>query len=134
MQRIYISSKGNIYEAILNKNWKELDSLTTDTLSEVLAYRAFWTLGIALFGLLIVGIINKLYKVEKLNSILLFLIIIGLLFSGFFLSGITNNYLNYFCAIFSKSYGLSFFIGGIIITLIGITILWKTISINKNSF
>lgn len=72
-------------------------------------------------------------KIHIINSIILFLVIIGITLTGFFLTGITNQYLNYFCGIFAENYGLSFFIGGTILTTIGITILWKTINLNKNT-
>ena len=133
IQRLYVASKGKIYEAALDENWVKFESLTNESLGDVLAYRAFWTLGIIIVGIFVVGIINWKNKVRIINSIIVFGIIVGITVTGFFLSGITNQYLNYFCGIFAESYGISFFVGGNILTIIGIAILWKTINLNKNT-
>ncbi|MBU3012188.1 hypothetical protein KO506_12295 [Polaribacter vadi] len=133
IQRLYIASQGKIYDAVINENWKKFESLTSESLGQFFANRAIWTIGIILIGILTIGIINWRKKIHTINSIILFLVIIGITLTGFFLTGITNQYLNYFCGIFAKNYGLSFFIGGTILTTIGITILWKTISLNKNT-
>jgi hypothetical protein len=133
IQRLYIASQGKIYDAVINENWKKFESLTSDSIGEFFSNRALWTFGIILVGFLAVGIINWINKIRIINSIIVFLIIVGISVTGFFLSGTTNQYLNYFCGIFSESYGVSFFIGGTILTIIGIAILWKSISLNKNT-
>ena len=133
IQRLYIASQGKIYDAVINGNWKKFESLTSDSLGEFFYKRALWTFGIILVGFLAVGIINWINKIRIINSIILFLIIVGITMTGFFLNGIPNQYLNYFCELFAESYGLSFFIGGTILTTIGVAILWKSIDFNKNT-
>ena len=133
IQRLYLASQGEIYDAALNQNWGKFESLTSESIGEVFANRAFWTFGIILVGVFAVGIINWKNRIRIINSIILFIIIIGITLTGFFLSGITNQNLNYFCGIFAESYGISFFVGGNILTIIGIAILWKTINLNKNT-
>jgi hypothetical protein len=129
IQRLYIASQAKIYDAVINENWKKFESLTSDSIGEFFSNRALWTFGIILVGFLAVGIINWINKIR----IILFLIIVGISVTGFFLSGTTNQYLNYFCGLFAESYGLSFFIGGTILTTIGVAILWKSIDFNKNT-
>ena len=133
IQRLYIASQGKIYDAVINEDWKKFESLTSESLGQFFANKAIWTIGIILVGILTIGIINWRKKIHIINSIILFLVIIGISLTGFFLSGITNQYLNYFCGIFAEKYGISFFIGGTILTIIGITILWKSINLNKNT-
>ncbi|GGD87311.1 hypothetical protein GCM10011312_09240 [Planktosalinus lacus] len=65
---------------------------------------------------------------------MLFLLIIGIAPTGFYMKGIVNNYLNYFSGLFGDTAGISFFIGGTILTLIGIAILWKTINRHKKHY
>ncbi|MHB0756862.1 hypothetical protein [Polaribacter sp. M15] len=133
IQRLYVASQGQKYDALMSQNWEKFESLTSESVGQFFANRAFWTLGIILVGILIIGIINWKNKIGIINTMLLFLIVIGIAMNGFFLTGITHQYLNYFCGIFAESWGISFLIGGIIITLIGILILWKTINLNKNT-
>ena len=133
IQRLYIASQGKIYDAVINEDWKKFESLTSESLGQFFTNKAIWTIGIILVGILTIGIINWRKKIHIINSIILFLVIIGISLTGFFLSGITNQYLNYFCGIFAEKYGISFFIGGTILTIIGITILWKSINLNKNT-
>jgi len=83
---------------------------------------------------LVIGYINWKSKISIINSILLFLLIIGISVTGFFMKGIVNNYLNYFSGLFGETYGIPFFIGGTILTLIGITILWQTLSRHKKHY
>ncbi len=133
LQRLYMASQGLKYDALLNENWDKFKSLTSESLGDFFAMRAFWTLGFISFGIIAIGVINWKKGVAIINSIILFIIILGVTMTGFFLSGITNNYLNYFCGIFTENYGTSFFVGGNILTIIGIVILWKTINLNKNT-
>lgn len=132
LQRLYIASQGQKYDAVMSENWEKFESLTSESIGQFFVNRAYWTFGIILVGILAIGIINWKNKIRIINSIILLVIVLGISMTGFFLSGITNQYLNYFCGIFAESYGLSFFIGGTILTIIGITILWKSINLNKN--
>lgn len=132
LQRLYIASQGQKYDAVMSENWEKFESLTSESIGQFFVNRAYWTFGIILVGILAIGIINWKNKIRIINSIILLVIVLGISMTGFFLSGITNQYLNYFCGIFAESYGLSFFIGGTILTIIGIAILWKSINLNKN--
>jgi hypothetical protein len=134
LQRLYVASQGAKYDAIMSDNWEKFESLTTLTIGQFIANRAIWTLIIILMGVLVIGLINWKNKINIINSILLFLLIIGVSFTGFFMKGIVNNYLNYFSGLFGETYGTPFFIGGTILTLIGITILWQTLSRHKKHY
>ena len=133
IRRLQIAYNGEKYEALINDDWKKFKSLTNETVGDLFAYGALWVVGIIIFGILVIGFINWKNKIKIINSVAVFVIIIGIAVTGSFMSGIINKYLNYFCGLFAKSYSISFLIGGIILSLVGITILWKAIDINKKS-
>ncbi len=134
LQRLYVASQGAKYDAIMSNNWEKFETLSTLTVGHFFAYRAIWTFGIIITGVLVIGLINWKNKISKINSILFFLLITGISVTGFFVKGILNNYLNYFCGLFGDKYGISFLIGGTILTLIGISILWITIRRYKKNY
>jgi len=127
LQRLYVASQGAKFDALMNNNWELFESHTSLTIGQFLSNRAIWTLITILFSFTIIGFINWINKIKIINSVLVFLFIIGISVTGFFMKGVINNYLNYFCGLFGHKYGTSFFIGGIILTIFGITILWQTI-------
>ena len=133
LQRLYMASQGSKYDALINENWEKFESLTSQTAGQFFANRTYWTIGFILIGTLTISFINWKYTIRVINSIILFLIISGISMTGFFLQGITNRYLNYFCGLFGGKYGFSFLVGGFILTLIGILILWKTINDYKST-
>ncbi|MEX0998273.1 MAG: hypothetical protein WDZ45_14580 [Flavobacteriaceae bacterium] len=134
LQRLYVASQGAKYDALMNENWEKFEYLTNLTAGQFLANRGIWTFGILITGVLVIGFLNWKKKINIINSILLFLLIIGIAPTGFYMKGIVNNYLNYFSGLFGEKYGISFFIGGTILTLIGITILWMTLSKYKKQY
>jgi len=133
IKRFYVAYNGKEFDALLNEDWEKFDSLTNLSGSEFLVNQIYWTMISLIIGLLIVGIINGKYKFGIINSIVVLILTFGISATGIYSSGIINRYLNYFCGLFAEGYGMAFLIGGLIILLVGITILWKTIMLNKNT-
>ena len=117
----------------MNEDWEKFESLTDVRIGQFFADQAYWTLASLLIGILAVGLINWKNKFGIINSIVVLILTFGISATGIYSSGIINRYLNYFCGIFAEGYGMAFLIGGLIILLIGITILWKTIQLNKST-
>ncbi|GGK35758.1 hypothetical protein GCM10007962_32640 [Yeosuana aromativorans] len=131
IDRLYVAFNGEKFDALINENWKKFELLTNVRIGQFFANQAYWTLAILIIGILIVGLINWKNKFGIINSIVVLILTFGISATGIYSSGIINRYLNYFCGIFAKGYGIAFLIGGLIILLIGILILWKTIMMNK---
>lgn len=133
LKRLYVAYNGKQFDALMSRNWEEFELLTDVRASQFLADQAYWTLTSLIIGLLIVGLINWKYKFGIINSIIVLLLTFGISITGFYSTGIVNRYLNYFCGLFAEGYGIAFLIGGLIIFLIGVIILWKTIALHKNT-
>ncbi len=133
IQRLYLASQGEKFNAIMNNDLDKYYSLTSIYASEFFVRRGYWTVGAFIFGILLIGIINWKSKINIINSILTFLIVFILFPTGVFVKGILNNYLNYFSGLFSENYSISFLISGAILSLIGLTILWKTTQNKRNT-
>ena len=131
IDRLYVAYNGKEFDALMNKDWEKFESLTDLSGGHFLANQAYWTLYALVIGIFAVGLINWKNKFGIINSIAVVILTIGISSTGIYSSGIINRYLNYFCGIFAEGYGMAFLIGGLIILLIGILILWKTITMNK---
>ncbi len=133
LKRLYVAYNGKQFDALMSGDWRKFELLTDVKAGQFLANQAYWTLTSLIIGLLIVGLINWKYKFGIINSIIVLLLTFGISITGFYNTGIVNRYLNYFCGSFAEGYGMAFLIGGLIIFLIGVIILWKTITLHKNT-
>ena len=131
LKRLYVAYNGKLFDALMNDDWKKFKSLTDERIGQFFADQAYWTLASLIIGILAVGLVNWKYKFGIINSIVVLILTFGISATGFYTSGIVNRYLNYFCGLFAKGYGMAFLIGGLIILLTGITIMWKTITMIK---
>ncbi|CAM1359693.1 conserved membrane hypothetical protein [Tenacibaculum sediminilitoris] len=133
LQRIYIAAQGVKYDALAAGNLKKLELLIQpESIGQFIANRVFWTFGIILCLIFIVGLINWKNQIEIMNSIILLILVLGISCTGFFFDGFVNQYLNYFCGLFSESYEVAFGIGGVILFIIGVGFFLKAMSLNKN--
>lgn len=133
INRFYVAYNGNQFDALMSEDWEKFESLTDVRVGEFFANQAYWTIASLIIGILIVGLINWKNKFGIINSIAVLILTFGISATGIYSDGIINRYLNYFCGIFAEGYGMAFLIGGLIIALIGIMILWKTIKMNKST-
>jgi hypothetical protein len=133
IDRFYVAYNGNQFDALTSEDWEKFESLTDVRVGEFFANQAYWTIASLIIGILIVGLINWKNKFGIINSIVVLILTFGISATGIYSDGIINRYLNYFCGIFAEGYGMAFLIGGLIIALIGIMILWKTIKMNKST-
>lgn len=131
IDRLYVAYNGKQFDALMNEDWEKFENLTDVRIGQFFADQAYWTLASLIIGILAVGLVNWKYKFGIINSIIVLILTLGISATGIYSSGIINRYLNYFCGLFAKGYGMAFLIGGLIILLIGITILWITITMNK---
>ncbi|OAD90368.1 hypothetical protein A7A78_06465 [Aequorivita soesokkakensis] len=133
IQRLYLASQREKFNAIMSDDLDKYYSLTSLKASDFFIVRGYWTFGAFILGILIIGIINWKNKINIINSILTFVIVLLLFPTGVFVKGILNNYLNYFSGLFSENYSISFLIGGSILSLIGLIILWRITHAKENT-
>lgn len=132
LQRVYLATQGVKYDALANRDWDKFEDLIhPETASQFFVNRVLWTFGFTLCLIFIIGLINWKNKVEIINSIILFIIVLSISSTGFFLRGVVNQYLNYFCGLFGESYGIAFTIGGALFFMVGAVFFWKAISLSK---
>ena len=135
IDRLYIAFHGEKFEVLINEkwNWEKFESITDINYGQFFVNQIYWNIAVLIFGILVVGIINWKNKIGVINSILVLILTIGTSATGIYSTGIINRYLNNFCGLFADGFGIAFLIGGLILALIGITILWKTIKKNNNT-
>ncbi|MGS2763677.1 hypothetical protein [Sinomicrobium sp. M5D2P9] len=123
IQRLYVASQGKEYDALVNMDFDKFETLTSQRVGDFFMSRFYWTLYAFIFLTLFIFLLNRKFNIHYINSILNFVIVFTLFPLGFFFHGFANNYLNYFCRLFGEKHGLSFFIGGTILCIIGFLIL-----------
>lgn len=131
VKRFYIAYNGKLYDVLMNEDWEKYESLTDLSGPELLVNEIYWFLTTLLISILVIVLINWKNKFGHINSIAVIIITLGISSTEFYSSGFINRYLNYFCGIFAEGYGMAFLVGGSIILLVGVLILWKTITLHK---
>lgn len=132
IKRLYVAYNSDKIEAIIRRDWDRYNALTDIGISDFMANQVYWILIPLVLGIVIVWLINLRSKFGLINSITVLAITSGISVTGFYGTGTINEFLNYFCGFFSKQSGISYSIGGLILLLVGIIILWKTVMTFKN--
>jgi len=83
-----------------------------------------------LFGIFIASFLNWRNRLSSLNTILVAIVMYIIMRFKFFRKGILSRLFNSFISIFSDDSATQFIVGGIIFTLIGVTILWLSVKPN----
>ncbi len=133
VKRLYIATQADIYHALMRNDYHAVESLTDQTMGEILANPYRLMLGSFIVGILLIAIINWKYKTSILNTILTFVIIFPMYPLGVFHNGFIARLFNTFCYLFSKNSATAFFIGGVIILFGAFSLLRTSIIINKDS-
>ena len=129
VKTIHTATQSKVYEAIIAG--ESIEGLTDLTLGEVLTHQVFWPLGAFFLGVLVLAVINRIYRTSILNTILIFVVVFSLFPLGIIFDGFLSQLFNSFCFLFSEKIGTAFYTGGIIITLISIGLFWRSITLNK---
>ena len=79
------------------------------------------------FGIIVIAFMNWKNKLSALNTILVSIVMYIILRLKFFRKGVFANFFDYFTSAFTDDLKTQFIIGGIIFTVIGITILWLSV-------
>ena len=83
-----------------------------------------------LFGIFIASFLNWRNRLSSLNTILVAIVMYIIMRFKFFRKGILSRLFDSFISIFSDDSATQFIVGGIIFTLIGVTILWLSVKPN----
>lgn len=127
IQRLYVTSQGEKYQAIFTDNWDKFESLTSLSPGEFILYRAYWAFGAFIVGSILIGIVNRRNKISVINLVIILIVMFLLFTAGLFTNSLINIYMNSFGGLFSDSFATSNLIGGVVFTLISIVLFWKVI-------
>lgn len=127
IQRLYVTSQGEKYQAIFTDNWDKFESLTSLSPGEFTLYRAYWAFGAFIVGSILIGIVNRRNKISVINLVIILIVMFLLFTAGLFTNSLINIYMNSFGGLFSDSFATSNLIGGVVFTLISIVLFWKVI-------
>lgn len=83
-----------------------------------------------LLGIFIASFLNWRNRFSSLNTILVAIVMYIIMRFKFFRKGILSRLFDCFISIFSDDSAIQFIVGGIIFTLIGVTILWLSVKPN----
>ena len=133
MKRLYIASYSDVYEAIIAEDFDKLELLTDLSIGEFITNQVLWPFGFFLVGVLLIGLINWRYKASILNSSLTFIIVFPLFPLGLFSRGYVSSSFNSFCYLFAEKMETAFYIGGTVLTLIAVALLWLTVRLYRKS-
>jgi hypothetical protein len=102
-------------------------------LSDFLSYQVYWAFGSYFLGMAIVALINWKKKNHFLNTIFVSILGFTIFPTKILFRGVISDFFNYLGGIFTKDYTYSFLIGGLMLTLIGSLLIWKSISLGKGT-
>ena len=127
LKRFYVAFHALEYEAIANNDFEKLDGMYDKGFFQFYLDQAYWMLGFTVVCILSVWVLNRINKIKPINSIVITIVIIGLSFAGFFVKGPFNQLLDMFCEILSTEFAIAYFIGGLVLSLIGTYTMWFTL-------
>ncbi|MEP0212213.1 MAG: hypothetical protein ABJD66_03290 [Cellulophaga sp.] len=119
VKRFYFST-----QPILNQ---ETDKLTSESIVYFLMESALWGIGTLIFAGLIIGILKWKLKQSIIDSVLAIIFVFALFPFGFFNGGLFNSIFNSIGGLFTDIKTSSALISGIILTVIGFSLLWRSI-------
>lgn len=93
-------------------------------------YLAFVT---AALGIVFVAFMNWKSKNHYINTVIVFLLLLVTFFSGIIFNNTISQYFSYFEKLFGKSYGYGYFACGIMLSLVGSVLIYKSIRIQKSA-
>lgn len=127
LKRLFVGYNADLIQALIKEDFDKFETLTDISASQFILDQVYWNTFSLILSLLLIISINWRYKLGILNSVILFTVALGILYSGLLTSGVINSLFNSFCKLFGSELGLSYFIGGSILILIGLLMLWQTI-------
>ena len=133
ISRLHKSYYSDIWKAFLESNSEKLKNLTEISLGDFLFESIMFGFYVLIVSVLILSLIKWKRKLPLINTVLSLTLVFLLFPIGFFEIDFITGIFNSIGAIFTNDIGLSFLISGIILTLIGIAILWKEIKTTHNT-
>jgi hypothetical protein len=129
LQKSYYS---DIWKAFLESDSEKLKTQIGISLGDFLLETIMFGVYVLIVSVIILLLIKWKMKLPLIDTFLSLILVFSLFPIGFFEIDFITALFNSIGAIFSNDIGYSFLISGLILTLIGLTILWKGIKTNKN--
>jgi hypothetical protein len=132
VSRLHKSYNSDIWKAFLESDSENLKNQIGISLGDFLLNSIMFGFYILIVSVMILLLIKWKMKLPLIDTFLSLILVFLLFPIGFFEIDFITALFNSIGAIFSNDIGYSFLISGLILTLIGLIILWKGIKINKN--
>lgn len=132
VSRLHKSYYSDIWKAFLESDSEKLKNITEISLGDFLIESIMFGFWVLIASVLILLLVKWKIKLPLIDTILSLILVFLLFPMGFFNIDFITGLFNSIGAIFTNDIGFSFLISGLILTLIGLTVLWKGMKINKN--
>jgi hypothetical protein len=132
VSRLHKSYYSDIWKAFLESDSEKLKNITEISLGDFLIESIMFGFWVQIASVLILLLVKWKIKRPLIDTILSLILVFLLFPMGFFNIDFITGLFNSIGAIFTNDIGFSFLISGLILTLIGLTVLWKGMKINKN--
>ncbi len=129
IEKLRIAMRSEIHLAILSNDMNKFESLTSDTIGDIVIDYTLWGLWALLIGFISIGLCKflKKNKIGLLESLISIVLVFCLFPLGFFRSGIANSIINFVGGIITENFKIKSIINGILWTIIGISTIWFTL-------
>ncbi|WP_191100654.1 hypothetical protein [Olleya marilimosa] len=131
-KRFHISYYSDIWKALIDVDSEKLESLKIKNVGQFLYDSQIFGFWIFLVWVLLILLFKWKIKLPLADTILTLILVFLLFPIGFFNIDFITGLFNSIGALFTNDIGFSFLISGLILTLIGLGLLWVGIKINKN--
>jgi hypothetical protein len=132
VSRLHKSYYSDIWKAFLESDSEKIKNITEISLGDFLIESIMFGFWVLIASVLILLLVKWKIKLPLIDTILSLILVFLLFPMGFFNIDFITGLFNSIGAIFTNDIGFSFLISGLILTLIGLTVLWKGMKINKN--
>ena len=131
-KRLHTSYYSDIWKALLELDSEKMENFKTKSIGQFLYDSLSFGFWIFLVWVLLLLVFKWKIKLPLADTILTLILVFLLFPIGFFNIDLVTRLFNSIGAIFTNDIGFSFLISGLILTLIGLGILWKGTKINRN--
>ena len=127
VSRLHKSYYSDIWKALLESDSEKLKSLPEISIGDFLFESIMFEFYVLIASVVILLLIKWKMKLPLINTVLSLTLVFLLFPIGFFKIDFITSLFNSIGGIFTNEFGFSFLISGLLLTLIGLAILWKGI-------
>lgn len=131
--RLFVAYNSEEWDALLGKSTNTYQTITEARLGEFLANHLYSKILIALVFIILVLLLNRIYKVGIVNNVVVLLLTLIFTRSLFFVSPYFIWKIEYFSQLLGESTKLTFLMSGLFFLILGVAVIWKSVVLNVRS-